>query len=359
MHRRKDTCWWCIGYIFPRSDLQDDNCPKFGSIAERGAVTAHSALEGAATPGSRNNRYTRDPRGFQLQSAYTGFVLYDDTNSNEALVGLAIRTTRYKDSGSEFKCSIRIPGLKEERIMAVRDQQFSLIRKAQHIPISSPFQVTDASLKSDALIVAPMAWSPEQCKAQSSFGDTSLAELIIRLFNSRRDLVRYVVDLGCWLNEPNNLWYDIAHGLMLEEGWSGLCVDSEEHMVSIVKEIQKRNRSDIAMLSEYVFPTNIADVLERNGVPKNLGVFKVDIDSIDCDLLTSVLKAGFRPDWIVVEHSPFYPASIQCTTQYPSTASTGCSCAAATDIGRRFGYRYNWIHITPFILSNIYPELSA
>ena len=44
---------------------------------------------------------------------------------------------------------------------------------------------------------------------------------------------RHVVNLGCWLmgRKPNHsMWYDVATGLKMERGWSGLGFDIDSRL---------------------------------------------------------------------------------------------------------------------------------
>ena len=151
---------------------------------------------------------------------------------------------------------------------------------------------------------------------------------------------RYVVDLGCWMdsNAAADDWYDFGHALMFVKGWAGLCADSEAHMQDVMAKMKQAGRNDIVPLREYVYSDTVERVFTAHGVPKDMGALKIDVDSVDCELLEGILSAGFRPTWIMVEHSPWFPASIRFATRSPSTAATGCSCAQITHIGRMYGY---------------------
>lgn len=66
-------------------------------------------------------------------------------------------------------------------------------------------------------------------------------------------------------------------------------------------------RNNIQIKHDYIWPESIVkDVLEKYRVEKQFGLLKVDIDSYECSLIDSILKADYRPDIIHTEFNPIF-----------------------------------------------------
>ena len=57
----------------------------------------------------------------------------------------------------------------------------------------------------------------------------------------------------------------------------------------------------------WVFPNNIVDMLDRNNVPKDFTIFKMDIDAWDCEVIEQLLETGYHPIVIVAEINVRFP----------------------------------------------------
>ena len=108
---------------------------------------------------------------------------------------------------------------------------------------------------------------------------------------------------------------------------------------------------------EAVTPVTIVSRLLENGIgvlsppaANAMTVLKVDIDSIDCEIMEAVLAANHRPELIIIETNPAYPPPVLFTLKYGAHAHKwfhgggahhllyGCSLSHATTIARRYGY---------------------
>ena len=155
---------------------------------------------------------------------------------------------------------------------------------------------------------------------------------------------RYVVNFGCWLmgREPNHsMWYDVATGLMMERGWSGLGFDIDSRLTLIRKVAAERNRHNLTFIAELLTGETAPPHLRAYNVPIDLDLLKVDIDSFDCDLARGILLNGFRPKMLHIEFSPVWPRGVRVEYIYgPKVVPFvgGCSCEAVAALGQEYGY---------------------
>eukprot|EP01062_Namystynia_karyoxenos_P037889 TRINITY_DN2755_c0_g1_i3.p1 TRINITY_DN2755_c0_g1~~TRINITY_DN2755_c0_g1_i3.p1 ORF type:complete len:427 (+),score=116.01 TRINITY_DN2755_c0_g1_i3:100-1281(+) len=154
---------------------------------------------------------------------------------------------------------------------------------------------------------------------------------------------RFVVNFGAWLQrETQPLWYDAATGVMLRRGWAGMAFDSAEHLEVLRRRVKLEGREhNITLHPVLLSADNVVSYLEKNADPEDLrqmGFLKVDVDSIDCDLAEAILRAGYRPVLLHIEFDPHWPVGLR-VRHRNSRLGDGCSCAAAAELGRRYGYR--------------------
>ena len=141
------------------------------------------------------------------------------------------------------------------------------------------------------------------------------------------------------------LWHDLGMGVLLRRGWSGVVFDSQSSLWLLEAVLNLERRTNVTVRAELLDPVQAAATLRQSNVPTNLGLLKVDIDSVDCAIMRAILEGGFRPTLIHVEaypgHAPGVRAELilQSGGTPPRHAPPGCSCAAIAALGRKFGYR--------------------
>lgn len=96
--------------------------------------------------------------------------------------------------------------------------------------------------------------------------------------------------------------------------------------------------------------SNVVSSLREFQMPTSCSTLKIDIDSIDCELLDTILTGGYMPDLIVIEANPTFPPPVLFslrdgphTRQWfhaggPRTGLFGCSLSYATQVARTHGY---------------------
>ena len=98
--------------------------------------------------------------------------------------------------------------------------------------------------------------------------------------------------------------------------------------------------------------TIVHDILVRYNVSKDFALLKLDIDSYECSVLESVLRAGYRPVLIHTEFNPIFAPPVRFVPQYDGATKHGwtpslwtnngpfygCSLSALTAVLRVFDY---------------------
>lgn len=151
---------------------------------------------------------------------------------------------------------------------------------------------------------------------------------------------RYFVEFG--FNEPNytsggsgaNTWN------LYDSGWRGLLLDGT------------RENAEINLHAHYLFEQNIASILSKFKVPKELDLLSCDMDSHDIFVLRGILNAGYRPRVFTTEYNSNYPLEYAIALIDPTVAGTdvsnydfsfkgcawGASASALRMIAEKFGY---------------------
>lgn len=83
------------------------------------------------------------------------------------------------------------------------------------------------------------------------------------------------------------------------EGIRGLCLDMNGVMCQ--KEAQMQG------IVGRVSPESLVAALRAHDAPLDFDIIKIDVDSIECPLLDSLMSSGYRPRVIVAEASPAWP----------------------------------------------------
>lgn len=136
----------------------------------------------------------------------------------------------------------------------------------------------------------------------------------------------------------------------------------QQKMESRSKVPQALTAGKLTVHKQAVTPTTIAKQMASHDITPARSLFpsrgsrgapsmlKIDIDSIDCEVMEAVLAAGYTPDLIVIETNPAYPPPIHFKLRYGAHAKRffhaggahhilyGCSLSSANHIAKAHGY---------------------
>ncbi|CAH1782219.1 unnamed protein product [Owenia fusiformis] len=113
-------------------------------------------------------------------------------------------------------------------------------------------------------------------------------------------ITKYGIDLGASGES------DVTE--LLQAGWKGFKTDGR---------LKKTNSSEwLNETTDIVTPKNVQRICETYGIPKNVGVLKIDIDSYDWDVVKAFLEAGVSADIYSMEYNPVFPPGVHYHTNY-------------------------------------------
>jgi hypothetical protein len=96
-----------------------------------------------------------------------------------------------------------------------------------------------------------------------------------------------------------------------------------------------------------ITPTNFVESLQHDSdMPRDFQILKMDIDGFECDLLESLLGAGYRPKILIVEANPAWPPPFKWHLRFSpdwfygkgGTFFYGCSFQSVHDLLQPHGY---------------------
>ena len=119
-----------------------------------------------------------------------------------------------------------------------------------------------------------------------------LAEFVARLVTDEG--ARFAVDVGAGDGIRGSNTYALFLG-----GWRGVGFEGDEKRARRLARAYK-NLEGVGARHALVTPANVVGLLRAEGVPRDFGVFSLDIDSYDYWVLDAALKS-FRPRVVVTE----------------------------------------------------------
>ena len=134
-------------------------------------------------------------------------------------------------------------------------------------------------------------------KVFSQFGEDGVIE---KLFEIIEPTSRYCVEFGA----HDGLEGSNVRNLLVNEGWSGLQIEGDEKRATALA----KNYADYPKaktLEAWVWPGNIEILFEEAGVPRDLDLLVIDIDSNDYYVWRAI--HGYRPKVVLIEANFFFP----------------------------------------------------
>jgi hypothetical protein len=128
---------------------------------------------------------------------------------------------------------------------------------------------------------------------------------------------------------------------LLLKGWSGLQIEGDP---ALAKQLA-RNYADlprVKTLQAWVYPGNIELLFEENGVPPDLDLLSIDIDSNDWYVWRAI--RDYRPKVVLIEVNPLFPPPQRMVIDFhpmnfwDSTDYFGASLQSMYELGKKKGY---------------------
>jgi hypothetical protein len=98
------------------------------------------------------------------------------------------------------------------------------------------------------------------------------------------------------------------------------------------------NRSNVRITHDFIWSESVVqDIFQKYQVSKAFTILKVDIDSYECSILESILRADYRPQLIHTEFNPIFPPPIIFMPIYNSTTKNDWQPSLWTNNGPFYG----------------------
>jgi len=184
--------------------------------------------------------------------------------------------------------------------------------------------------------------APSQPIDLSKFEDSVFAQygedgVIQKIFEIIEPTTKYAVEFGAQDGVRNSN----TRNLFLNHGWRGLLIEGDPDVVDKLHAAYA-DLPEVKTLESWVFPGNIEILFEENGVPRDLDLLVIDIDSNDY-YVWKVLHE-FRPKVVQIEINPFFPPPQKMVINFHPMNYWdygyyfGASITSMIELGRRKGY---------------------
>jgi hypothetical protein len=147
-----------------------------------------------------------------------------------------------------------------------------------------------------------------------------------------------VIPICCEFGASDGVYASNTYTLWSKGGWRGILIEGDTRFFPALDELQKRHPS-IDVLKTMVSPSGAStldSLFERHGLPREIGLLSIDIDSVDYQVWTGIEK--IRAQIVVIEFNQYIPPFID----YADPSGhlyLGCSIKALERLGGSKGYR--------------------
>jgi len=172
---------------------------------------------------------------------------------------------------------------------------------------------------------------------------------ILRHVDGRPGITPFFVDIGAQDGVLGSQTLALA-----KRGWRGVNYEADAALFEGMT-VRYAAMPEIKIRRELVTPGGVAEMLRRDGAPRQFGFLSLDIDSFDYYVLEAVLE-DFEPSVICVEINEMIPPPIDFKVEYrpdimwSGDRFQGFSIQAAKALCHRFGYAISELHYNNLLL---------
>jgi hypothetical protein len=173
----------------------------------------------------------------------------------------------------------------------------------------------------------------------SQFGEEGVLE---RIFEIIPPTTRYAVEFGAY----DGITHSNTRNLILKHGWGSLQIEGQQGRARKLARAYEGNPK-VTTLQAWVFPGNVEILFEKGGVPKDLDLLVIDIDSNDYYVWRAI--RDFRPKVVMIEANHHFPPPQLAVVEFhpmnywDRTNYVGASIQSMVDLGKKKGYEL--IHV--------------
>ncbi len=178
--------------------------------------------------------------------------------------------------------------------------------------------------------------------------------VVQKLFELIEPTSRYVVDFGC----ADGVTFSNSRRLVTQAGWAGLLMDGSH------EEIQRAQAAYAAfpkakVVEAWVYPGNVETLFEQYGVPEDLDLLSIDIDSNDYYVWKVI--HNYHPKVVIIEFNVAFPPPQKVVVQYHpmnywdrDSDYFGASIQSLYELGKKKGYEL--VHASSMGINLIFVE---
>ena len=162
--------------------------------------------------------------------------------------------------------------------------------------------------------------------------------VIRRLFEIIKPTSQFVVDFGC----SDGITFSNSRRLITHDGWSGLLMDGNHEQIQKAK-ASLVNYPKAKVVEAWVYPGNVETLFEQHGVPKDLDLLSIDIDSNDYYVWKVI--HDFHPKVVIIEFNSAFPPPQKMVVQFHpmnywdgDSDYFGASIQSLYELGKQKGY---------------------
>jgi hypothetical protein len=164
----------------------------------------------------------------------------------------------------------------------------------------------------------------------SQWGEDGIIEYII---SKVPEIPKICCDLGAW----DGVFLSNTHALWHDKGWEGILIECSPEKVRNIE----KNFPDckIKVIEAHVSPhgeCSVDSMFEQNGLPLNIGLLSIDIDSCDYHVWKHLTKVS--PAIVIVEHNPTIPGYVE-YYDLEEERFLLCSAKSLERLGKEKGYK--------------------
>jgi hypothetical protein len=169
----------------------------------------------------------------------------------------------------------------------------------------------------------------------SQAGEDGILE---RIFQIIEPTERFAIEFGA----GDGIDMSNVRKLIVREGWGGLLIEGDDELAQRLRDTYLEYPA-VRTLQAWVYPANVELLFEENGVPRDLDLLVIDIDSNDYYVWRTI--RAFRPKVVMVEfNGTFAPPQRMVIAFHPmmwwseEDFHFGASIQSLHELGQRKGY---------------------
>lgn len=192
----------------------------------------------------------------------------------------------------------------------------------------------------EGLAAAPVDLSAAERNVFSQSGEDGVLE---KIFERIEPTSKYAVEFGA----SNGVKNSNVRNLIVNEDWAGLQIEGDEEKARELK----KNYADYPKAQckqAWVYPGNIELLFEEAGVPKDLDLLIIDIDSNDYYVWRAIRE--YRPKVVIIEINPFFPPPERMVVEFhpmnywDKSDYYGASLQSLYELGQKKGYELVYVN---------------